>query len=90
MATTRQLRFYELGGPEVLKIECISIAEPGPGEIRLRVEAIGLNRAENLYRSGRYIYTPDRYPSPIGYEATGSAGAGYLWKPGVDRRFGSS
>jgi NADPH:quinone reductase len=71
MATTRQVRFYELGGPEVLKLEHLPIAEPRPGEIRLRVEAIGLNRAENLYRAGHYMYQPDHYPSPIGYEAAG-------------------
>jgi NADPH:quinone reductase-like Zn-dependent oxidoreductase len=71
MTATRQVRFYELGGPEVLKIERLAAAEPGVGEIRLRVEAIGLNRAENMYRSGYYIYQPNRYPSPIGYEAAG-------------------
>jgi NADPH:quinone reductase-like Zn-dependent oxidoreductase len=71
MTTTRQVRFYELGGPEVLKLERVPVAEPGRGEIRLRVEAIGLNRAENLYRAGSYIYQPRRYPSPIGYEAAG-------------------
>jgi NADPH:quinone reductase len=71
MTTTRQVRFYELGGPEVLKMERLPVAEPGPGEIRMRVEAIGMNRAENLYRAGNYIYRPDRFPSPIGYEAAG-------------------
>jgi NADPH:quinone reductase len=71
MSTTRQVRFHELGGPEVLKIETVPAAQPGPGEIRLRVEAIGLNRAENLYRSGQYMYAPTQYPSPIGYEAAG-------------------
>ncbi|MCI0630450.1 MAG: alcohol dehydrogenase catalytic domain-containing protein [Phycisphaerales bacterium] len=71
MTSTQQARFHSLGGPEVLKIETVPVTEPGPGEIRIRVEAIGLNRAENLYRAGRYTYTPSRYPSPIGYEAAG-------------------
>lgn len=71
MTAVRQVRFFDLGGPEVLKIENVPLAAPGPDEIRIRVEAIGLNRAENLYRAGHYLYKPDRYPSPIGYEAAG-------------------
>lgn len=71
MTSTRQVRFHSLGGPEVLKIETVPVTEPGLGEIRIRVEAIGLNRAENLYRAGHYLETPSQYPSPIGYEAAG-------------------
>jgi NADPH:quinone reductase len=71
MATTRQVRFYELGGPEVLRLEQVEVVQPGPGEILISVEAIGLNRAENLYRAGYYLYRPDKFPSPIGYEAAG-------------------
>jgi NADPH:quinone reductase-like Zn-dependent oxidoreductase len=79
MSSTRRVRFYKLGGPEVLVIEKVPVEEVRPGEVRLRVEAIGLNRAENLYRAGHYIYAPDHYPSPIGYEAAGvveAVGAG--------------
>ena len=43
--TARVVRFHTVGGPEVLKIEELPIAEPGKGEVRLRVKAIGLNRA---------------------------------------------
>jgi NADPH:quinone reductase-like Zn-dependent oxidoreductase len=43
---SRSVRIHEFGGPEVLKIEEVTIADPGPGEVRLRVRAIGLNRTE--------------------------------------------
>jgi NADPH:quinone reductase-like Zn-dependent oxidoreductase len=49
------VRFHEPGGPEVLRIEDLPPRDPGPGEVRLRVEAIGLNRAEVLFRSGQYL-----------------------------------
>lgn len=41
------VRFYRIGGPEVLQIEEVSSREPGKGEAKLRVNAIGLNRAES-------------------------------------------
>ncbi len=46
------VRFHETGGPEVLKIEDMPLADPGEGEVRLNVEAIGLNRAEVMFRQG--------------------------------------
>ena len=64
------VRFHEPGGPEVLRIDDLPPREPGPGEVRLRVEAIGLNRAEALFRSGRYLEAAV-YPARIGYEAAG-------------------
>ena len=64
------VRFYETGGPEVLKIEESPLVEPGRGEVRLKVEAIGLNRAEVMYRQGQYLETPV-LPSRLGYEAAG-------------------
>jgi NADPH:quinone reductase len=71
MNSSKQVRFYELGDANVLKTEIVPIADPGRGEVRIKVEAIGLNRAENLYRSGYYMYQPSHFPSPIGYEAAG-------------------
>jgi len=68
--TARIVRFYEAGGPEVLLIEDLPLPEPGPGEVRLRVKAIGLNRAEVMFRNNQYLYTPS-YPSKLGYEASG-------------------
>ncbi|MBA3816372.1 MAG: zinc-dependent alcohol dehydrogenase family protein [Parachlamydiaceae bacterium] len=64
------VRFHETGGPEVLKIENIEITPPGPDEVLFDVKAIGLNRAECMFRSGHYLSTP-QFPSRIGYEASG-------------------
>jgi NADPH:quinone reductase-like Zn-dependent oxidoreductase len=63
--------FHELGGPEVLRLEDVAVGEPGPGEVRVRVEAVGLNRAEALFRSGRYIEPVRRFPARLGAEAAG-------------------
>ncbi len=67
---TRVVRFHELGGPEVLRIEKVDVPEPGRGEVRIRVKALGLNRADALLRSGRYIETAT-LPSGLGLEAVG-------------------
>lgn len=67
---TRVVRFHQTGGPQVLKIEQADIGEPGPGELRLRIEAIGLNRAEVMFRSGAYLEQP-KFPARLGYEASG-------------------
>jgi NADPH:quinone reductase-like Zn-dependent oxidoreductase len=66
----RSVRFHETGGPEVLRVEDIAVPPPGPGEIRIHVKALGLNRAEALMRRGTYIETPV-LPSGIGLEAAG-------------------
>ncbi len=55
------VRVHQQGEPEVLQIDDIEVGHPGPGEVRIRVETIGLNRAEALYRRGGYIQPP---PSP--------------------------
>ncbi|TDX66735.1 NADPH:quinone reductase-like Zn-dependent oxidoreductase [Methylosinus sp. sav-2] len=67
---SRIILFHRLGGPEVLQIDEMELGAPKPGEIRLRVRAIGLNRAESMFRSGAYIEAP-RLPSLLGYEASG-------------------
>lgn len=64
------VRFHKIGGPEVLEIETLPLEEPGPGEVRIKVEAFGLNRAEVLFRQGMYLERP-KTPSRIGYEAAG-------------------
>jgi NADPH:quinone reductase-like Zn-dependent oxidoreductase len=61
---------HEHGGPEVLRIEDLEIGPPGPGEILVRVEAIGLNRSEAVFRAGLYPVKPT-LPTLIGYEAAG-------------------
>ena len=67
----RAIRIHKQGGPEVLQVEELDIGEPGPGEARIRVEAVGLNRAEAMYRAGRYP-VPCELPSRMGYEGVGT------------------
>jgi NADPH:quinone reductase-like Zn-dependent oxidoreductase len=69
-ATARIVRFHKLGGPEVLQIEEQPLPEPGKGEVRIKVQALGLNRAETLFRMGQYLEQP-RLPAKNGYEAAG-------------------
>ena len=67
---SRVVRLHETGGPEVLRVESREVPVPGLGEVLLRVHAIGLNRAEAMYRMGAYL-EPTPLPSLIGYEASG-------------------
>ncbi|MGW7310064.1 alcohol dehydrogenase catalytic domain-containing protein, partial [Streptomyces sp. NPDC054835] len=68
---TRTVRFHEYGGPGGLRIEDETVGEPGPGELRVRIDAIGLNRAEVLYRAGTYIEDVEEFPARLGAEASG-------------------
>ncbi|MDR3514907.1 MAG: zinc-dependent alcohol dehydrogenase family protein [Azospirillaceae bacterium] len=68
------IRFDRLGGPEVLRFEDIADRQPGAGEVSLKVEAVGLNRAESMYYRGFYMETPE-LPSGLGYEAVGTVAA---------------
>lgn len=70
----RIVRFYEYGGPEVLKLEDAEPAEPGPGEVRIKVDAMGLNRAEVMFHYGQYM-PAKAFPSRIGYECSGTVEA---------------
>ncbi|MCX4979558.1 zinc-dependent alcohol dehydrogenase family protein [Streptomyces sp. NBC_00620] len=70
--TARTVLFHELGGPDVLKTEDVEIPAPGPGQVRVHVEALGLNRAEALFRAGTYYYQPTLPASRNGYEAAGT------------------
>ncbi|WP_433560739.1 quinone oxidoreductase family protein [Nocardia sp. CA-151230] len=62
------VRFYETGGPEVLRWETAEVGEPGPGEVRIRHEAVGLNFADTYFRTGLY---PAALPAGMGVEAAG-------------------
>jgi len=68
---SRVVRLHELGEPEVMRIENVEVRAPGPGEVRLRVHAIGLNRSEAMFRKGHYPVRP-KLPTLIGYEGVGS------------------
>jgi NADPH:quinone reductase-like Zn-dependent oxidoreductase len=67
---SKVVRFHRHGGPEELRIEDIEVGEPASNEVRIRVEAIGLNRSEAVYRSGGYQQAA-KLPSLIGYEGVG-------------------
>ena len=69
--TVTIVRFHQTGGPEVLQLDTLPLPKPAAGEVRLRVKAIGLNRAEVMFRLGRYLVQPV-LPSKIGYEASGT------------------
>ena len=62
------VRFYETGGPEVLRFEEVEVGDPGPGEVRLRHVAVGLNYADTYFRNGTY---PIPMPNGMGVEAAG-------------------
>ena len=64
------VRVHQLGPPEAMQIEDLEVGAPGEGEALVRVEAIGLNRSEALFREGKYI-APPKLPALIGYEASG-------------------
>src|SRR5262245_13548984 len=66
----RIVQFHRLGGPEVLEIEDVPSSKPSSGEVTLRVQAIGLNRAESMFMHGYYL-EPPRFPARLGYEASG-------------------
>jgi len=62
------IRFHETGGPEVLRLEEVEVGNPGPGEVRLRHVAVGLNFADTYFRNGTY---PIPLPAGMGVEAAG-------------------
>lgn len=68
---SKVVRFHRVGGPEVLQIDDVDVRAPGIGEVRIKVKALGLNRAEAMYRSGQYTFIPEM-PAILGYEAAGT------------------
>jgi NADPH:quinone reductase-like Zn-dependent oxidoreductase len=67
---SRTIKFAKAGGPEVLEFIETEVAAPGATEIRIRVKAIGINRAESMWRHDQYI-EPVKFPAGLGYEAAG-------------------
>lgn len=65
---TAAIRLHRLGGPEVLSLEDIEIGHPGPGKVRIRQRACGLNFIDTYFRSGLY---PVRLPCTLGNEGAG-------------------
>ena len=67
---SRSIQIAKAGGPEVLEFVEKAIPAPGPNEVRIKVKAIGINRAEAMWRVDDYI-EPVQFPAPMGYEAAG-------------------
>ena len=64
----KAIRFYEIGGPEVLRLETVEVGEPGPGQARVRHTGIAVNFIDIYFRTGRY---PTPLPSHLGSDAVG-------------------
>uniref|UniRef100_UPI0028AF95D0 alcohol dehydrogenase catalytic domain-containing protein n=1 Tax=Haematobacter sp. TaxID=2953762 RepID=UPI0028AF95D0 len=76
----RAVQSVAVGGPQTLEIRSMPVPEPGPGELRLRVQAVGINYPDLLIIEDRYQYRPERPFSP-GAEVAGVVEA---LGPGVD------
>ncbi|HEX8046899.1 zinc-dependent alcohol dehydrogenase family protein [Rhizobium sp.] len=67
---TKVVRFHEYGEPDVLRIDDIDVPAPAADEVQIAVRAIGLNRAEVMFRRHAYLQEAE-FPSKLGYEAAG-------------------
>jgi NADPH:quinone reductase-like Zn-dependent oxidoreductase len=67
---SRAIKFAKAGGPEVLEFIEMEVPAPGPHEVRIRVKAIGINRAESMWRNDKYTESPI-LPAGLGYESAG-------------------
>ena len=70
----KRIQFSAHGGPDVLEYVDYTPAEPGPQQVRVRNEAIGLNFIDTYFRSG--LYAPPALPSGLGAEGAGVVDAG--------------
>jgi NADPH:quinone reductase len=70
---TKAIRFYETGGPDVLRYEDVELPPPGPDQLRLRNEAVAINFRDVLIRRGGH--TPPPLPSGLGLESAGAVEA---------------
>lgn len=67
----RMVRFYDYGSADVLRIDEVVLRAPAAYEVQIAVRAIGLNRAEVMFRNGAYLQEAV-FPSSLGYEAAGT------------------
>ena len=67
---SRMIKFVQPGGPEVLEFIEVETPVPGPHEVRIKVKAIGINRADSMWRNDKYVESPI-FPAGLGYEAAG-------------------
>lgn len=70
----KAVRFHEVGGPEVLRIEQIDQPTPAAGQVRLRVAASAFNAADNGMRAG-FLPIPVKLPHVPGYDVSGTIDA---------------
>src|ERR1700709_1738465 len=66
---TKAVRVHQVGGPEVLTDEAVDVPAPGPGEVRIRQHAVGLNFIDVYFRTG--LYKAPALPLIAGNEASG-------------------
>jgi len=66
--TAKAIRVEQFGGPEVMQLEDVPVGEPGPGEIRIRHHACGVNFIDVYHRTGLY---PNKLPMGLGTEGAG-------------------
>jgi NADPH:quinone reductase len=81
----KAIRFERAGGPEVMQWVDVNVGDPGPGEVRVRNHACGLNYIDVYFRSGLY---PSPMPSGLGLEGAGvveAVGAGVTHVKAGDR-----
>lgn len=62
--------FNQTGSADVLEIKNVDVPAPSADEVQIAVRAIGINRAEIMYRTGQYVIEP-QFPARLGYEAAG-------------------
>jgi NADPH2:quinone reductase len=67
----RVVVFDEIGGPEVLQIRDLPVVEPVANQVRIKIQAVGVNRADQMLRSGVYAFQPQLPGSRLGVEAAG-------------------
>src|SRR5271168_5453222 len=67
---SRTIRFFKAGGPEVLQFIDTTVPAPGAREVRIQVKAIGINRADSMWRNDKYV-EPVKFPAGLGYDASG-------------------
>ena len=66
---TKAVRVHNYGGPEVLRYEDVEVGRPGPGQLRVRHHAIGVNYIDTYFRTGQY--PAPSLPFVLGNEAAG-------------------
>lgn len=67
---SKQIQFTQTGSPDVLQIVDVQVPAPKANEVQIQMAVLGLNRAEAMYREGKYVIEPI-FPATMGYEGAG-------------------